>query len=262
MRFKNRHAWIEYWDSDIIMTEKINRDAYIECPWIPFSLLNNHLTCMCMNRPVSVATEIEENLFTSATTLQPAHADMSDAIILKEENHQIKSKGQTVSYRDAQNLALKRVELDNFLYKQSADVNCPHCGSFVNAELLEFHVKSECKKLYQRCTLGCGSKILVPEMSDHTENYCPKREINCLLCNQPVWAEEMDEHTNRFCLERFEQCPNLCAKPEIKFRELEHHMIYYCINRQITCFCGEAMIFKEHADHTIADCPKKLGTFN
>jgi hypothetical protein len=128
-------------------------------------------------------------------------------------------------------------------------------------EAIAAHIKSSCKKLYQLCIIGCGAKILVQEMDSHTKNYCPKREVLCVLCSEPVWAEEMEEHVSKLCSDRYDPCPNNCDVGQIKLKDREHHMIFECKRRQISCACGDVMLFCEHADHMIADCPKKLGIF-
>ena len=44
-------------------------------------------------------------------------------------------------------------------------------------ELMQVHLTKECRKVLRRCEIGCGRKILLPDMKHHVGYECPKREL-------------------------------------------------------------------------------------
>jgi hypothetical protein len=63
----------------------------------------------------------------------------------------------------------------------------------------------------RRTKCVCGEMLLPREEHDHLEHVCPKRSVNCLVCEQPFPYDELEEHRNSEvgCISS-DWCPNLC----------------------------------------------------
>jgi len=255
VRFHNRHQWLSFWNSKIIYTEKLNHTSYIDCGYMTFSNVNNHLKCLCANRPVHILTEKEQISQTSELKDKETPKDDDDEV----PSYNGQGQGQSVEFRNAKTLAIKRIELERYQDAPSAQINCNNCGEIMDKTLLDEHLKKSCSKVFRWCKLGCGTKLQLLDIDNHLMNVCPKRDVSCKLCDEKVWAEDMEEHLADTCVGRVVECLNQCGIEDLTFRDRGNHMIYDCINREIVCDCGLAMMFKERSDHIIAECTKKKG---
>ena len=262
VRFSNRHQWIDYWSSHFIPVERLTKDAYVDCGRMTFSNMNDHLRCSCMNRVVPVATTNDKKIAIKAIENKSGDVEEEGGVerdIEHTADFDKISAGQAVDFRNAHKLAVKRLVSESVMSSLSKDIGCPNCGFIVDRVLLEAHQNNDCKKLYKRCRIGCGQKILVPDMLMHITEQCPKRELICADCKEPVWAEDFEDHRQSVCVQRPKNCSNSCGTPGLTYRNEEEHLIFSCPNRQIVCSCGVRMSFCDQYDHIIADCPKKLG---
>ena len=165
--------------------------------------------------------------------------------------------GQSAPFKDAHDMALKRIALQEFMDEPPSTNICDACGEIVPMDELRKHQLETCVKLYRRCTLGCGMKILLPEFPHHLENECPKRDVNCALCGDTIWADEVQTHTKNECIERPQACARGCGAVGLTYRSEQEHAITDCLHRIIVCACGLEMLSKEHVEHYMADCPKR-----
>ena len=167
-------------------------------------------------------------------------------------------RGFHVPYKDAVSSALIQSQFLDFANTSDEIVACEYCSDKIAQDDYAKHVKGECGSLPQRCKLGCGMKMQRRFIDSHAQNDCPKRNMSCPQCFAEVWAEDLDAHLKDDCLENSMECQLGCGQVGLTRLTEEEHRVRKCTYRMMKCLCGEEMMLKDHNDHLISDCMKKL----
>ena len=82
--------------------------------------------------------------------------------------------------------------------------------------------------------LGCTKKIPAIQLSYHMRMECKKRLVQCLQgCKAEIQLCKRELHHHRECPERHVKCPNRCGDTTIRAKDLETHLIFSCVKRDM-----------------------------
>ena len=100
---------------------------------------------------------------------------------------------------------------------------------------LEVHLKRECPYVLTECSNRCAEVLQRKELSDHLENFCRLRKVQCEYCH--IWgAYELivDEHYDA-CPKVPVACPNACSEDLTMPREEVDVHIDICPCEKVQC---------------------------
>ena len=93
---------------------------------------------------------------------------------------------------------------------------------------------AECEYALITCKFaGCHENVRRKDQAEHEEQ-CPRRPVECTLCNKLVASEEMDNHAERQCTKRLVACPNKCGE-QMKAADMETHVEKHCKMAIVSC---------------------------
>ena len=93
---------------------------------------------------------------------------------------------------------------------------------------------NECEYALVTCKFaGCRTSVRRKDQGEHEEQ-CPRRPVECTMCNKLVPSEEMEHHADRQCTQRFVACPNECGE-QIRAAEMDAHLKEHCKLALVTC---------------------------
>lgn len=167
-------------------------------------------------------------------------------------------RGFHVPYKDAVASAMVQSQFLDFANNPEEVLSCEYCSDKIIPEMYAKHVKEECGSVPVRCKLGCGLKMQRKFIDTHAKDECPKRNVSCPQCYAEVWAEDLEKHLKDECLENTMECQLNCGQVGLTRLTEEEHRVRHCMHRIMVCSCGEEMMMKDHNDHLISDCLKKL----
>ncbi|EGZ30237.1 hypothetical protein PHYSODRAFT_467814 [Phytophthora sojae] len=138
-------------------------------------------------------------------------------------------------------------------------VFCEHCHSNVPVKLLETHLDKECQQRPRGCQLGCSIKVAWADKIEHESSQCPKRLINCRICDGEIWFCERDKHEKDECPLRVQgKCEAGCGET-LRHNEIAHHLLYSCTKRLVDCKeCKLRMPFDAFQEHRHLLCPERV----
>jgi hypothetical protein len=248
VRLTNGFAWFDVWTTEIVLLDKVDlkanssitsdmhMDDKFTCHWLPFSVLDQHLSNDCPNRKVVIVNNIDK----------------------KKQGF-----GQKTSIDQAVQLAELRDKMDKFQDIRNADNRveepCPFCGKDILFEKMLQHVDEYCMEYTLFCPLACGEKILRKNMDNHVANHCKKRNVICPQCsNDELWAEELSNHMSFLCTHRIIPCKFECGIKTLIACHEERHMQEECPLRTVQCTCGLFFLQRDLAEHQLLNCTDRL----
>ena len=115
------------------------------------------------------------------------------------------------------------------------ETRCVLCHKIVKVSQLQSHKKYHCDMRTVTCKhLHCTKKLPAIQLAYHMRMECKKRLVQCLQgCKAEVQLCKREIHHHRECPERHVECPNQCGDITIRAKELETHLIFNCVKREI-----------------------------
>merc|ERR1712228_578751 len=100
-------------------------------------------------------------------------------------------------------------------------VQCSCCYQMILQNNLEKH-HDECPLFPMQCDKCGESGIDRKDMADHITKYCPKRVIECNLCQQRMYKNEKEYHDENICPEAVIDCGFHCCGCKEKMKRRDH----------------------------------------
>lgn len=92
----------------------------------------------------------------------------------------------------------------------------------------------ECCYEDQNC-LACDARVQRRLLEHHHNEWCPKRIIECVHCQDEFTFIEKQEHEEVYCRRFPLGCPNSCGKEEIPREEMDSHLSETCPMTEVIC---------------------------
>lgn len=148
---------------------------------------------------------------------------------------------------------------------QYKDVKCPNgCGKMLQRGLLSNHEQDECSHRKVNCKYCCdvGAYNFITGLH---KDFCPKFPMQCpnVSCTAEIFREDIDEH-RKTCQYEMVECCNGCGSA-FQRRQLNNHMSKKCTHRTVKCqYCHitgkHLIIYGEHKEKCTklpVPCPNK-----
>lgn len=118
----------------------------------------------------------------------------------------------------------------------------------------------ECCYEDQNC-LACDARVQRRLLEHHHNEWCPKRIIECVHCQDEFTFIKKQEHEEVYCRRFPLGCPNSCGEEEIPREEMDSHLSKKCPMSEVTCpyakagcpFQEKRAYLLEHLERNIDD---------
>eukprot|EP00466_Bigelowiella_natans_P018585 jgi/Bigna1/80432/fgenesh1_pg.71_\ len=127
---------------------------------------------------------------------------------------------------------------------------CPKCNTEITSAQSLFENKFATQiyqKLRIRCRIGCDWKGTIAESAAHMST-CPKSKLKCVLCKQQVLRANMSDHMDNHCPHRAVNCKY--CKELVRFSSLKVHYST-CREFKVPCSCGNMCPRKMIVQHCL-----------
>jgi len=128
----------------------------------------------------------------------------------------------------------------------------------VPREDMEKH-KGECQLEEMHCPNGCKRKVERRYFTNHVENECPHRKVNCQYCQDTGEHHFINGQHKEECPKLPLPCPNKCEVGTIPREDIEKHKEKECLLQVISCSnsCGERLKRRYLTSHIKTGCPRR-----
>lgn len=171
---------------------------------------------------------------------------------------------------DNQALSINQLFPDNFAKREilALSVKCPNhlegCETITVLKHLQSHL-SECTYAFTPCPNECANLVRRVDLTSHLLSSCPKRNMECPLCQLQFPADFSEEHM-RCCPMVEVACPSEC-KAMLPRRQLSQHINSECPRTNVRCQysmlgCHFESERQEMTDHEEASMREHMSLLN